>query len=76
MLEADLNVTINTDDPSISQIVLSNEYRLVCEEFGLPLATMRDLTIAAAKAAFLAEEEKDELLLTLESEFQERLPGI
>ena len=35
MLKAGLNVTINTDDPSISRITLSQEYHIVCEELGL-----------------------------------------
>jgi adenosine deaminase len=37
-LEAALFVTINTDDPSISQITLSDEYRLAVENLGLSQA--------------------------------------
>jgi adenosine deaminase len=74
MHAAGLNVTLNTDDPSISQIVLSTEYRLANEELGVPLATLRERTLAAAKAAFLSKQEQDELLLILETEFQERIP--
>src|SRR5215510_2663171 len=32
LMEAGLNVTINTDDPSISRITLSHEYYAVCED--------------------------------------------
>jgi adenosine deaminase len=35
MLAAGLNVTIGTDDPSVSRITLSGEYQVVCEELGL-----------------------------------------
>src|SRR5262249_16830554 len=34
MLERGLNVTINTDDPSISRITLSHEYHIVCDDLG------------------------------------------
>jgi len=35
LVEAGLNVTINTDDPSISRITLSHEYYTACEELHL-----------------------------------------
>ena len=31
MMAAGLNVTLNTDDPSVSRITLSHEYQHVCE---------------------------------------------
>ncbi len=36
MLDAGVNVTINTDDPSISRITLSHEYYTACEELQMP----------------------------------------
>ncbi len=36
MLDAGLNVTINTDDPSISRITLSHEYYTACEDLHMP----------------------------------------
>lgn len=69
MLSLGLNITVNTDDPSISQITLSNEYRLVCEELGLPLPMLRERVLAAARAAFLPEDEKDELARGIAKEF-------
>jgi adenosine deaminase len=62
MLSAGLNVTINTDDPSISQITLSEEYRLACENLGLPLETLQERILAAAQASFLPPKERDELV--------------
>ena len=53
MLAEGLNVTINTDDPSISQISLSDEYRLAVEEMNIPLETLQERTLAATQAAFL-----------------------
>jgi adenosine deaminase len=76
MLSAGLNATLNTDDPSISQIVLSNEYRLANENLGVPLAVMCDRTLAAAKAAFLPQVESDALVELLTSEYQKIIPGL
>lgn len=71
MLEAGLNVTINTDDPSISQITLSDEYFLACEKFNLTLAGLRGRVLAAAQAAFLPEAERMSLIASLERELSQ-----
>jgi adenosine deaminase len=73
MHAAGLRVTINTDDPSISQITLSDEYFLVCEHLGLPLSNLRAYTLESAKASFLPEVERENLVRVLEQEFLE--PG-
>jgi adenosine deaminase len=69
MIAAGLNVTINTDDPSISQITLSDEYRVACEQIGLSLETLRQRSLAAAQAAFLPAAERITLAASLEGEF-------
>lgn len=69
MLAAGLNVTLNTDDPGISQITLSDEYCLASENFGIPLATLRERALAAAQAAFLPEDERQGLAESLAREF-------
>lgn len=69
MLEMGLNVTINTDDPSISQITLSDEYRYACEVLNISWPALRDRILAAAMAAFLPENEKKALLEALNVEF-------
>lgn len=68
MLQAGLNATINTDDPSVSRITLSDEYRLACEDPGLPRQVLKQRILAAAKAAFLSEAERLELVTELEKE--------
>jgi adenosine deaminase len=68
MRAAGLPVTINTDDPSISQITLSDEYYLVCEHLGLSLSDLRGHLLASARAAFLSESERENLVRTLEKE--------
>ncbi|MCJ7716764.1 MAG: adenosine deaminase [Anaerolineales bacterium] len=53
MLKEGLNITINTDDPSISRIDLSNEYQTVSEVFGMPIGILEERVLAAARASFL-----------------------
>lgn len=73
MIMNGLNVTINTDDPSISCISLSNEYQVVTEQLGIPLSVLRERVLAAAKAAFLPELEKRQLLRKISNEFSEKM---
>lgn len=62
MFEKGLNVTVNTDDPSVSRITLSNEYHLACHELGLPFDTLRDSILTAAGSTFLPAVEKKKLV--------------
>jgi adenosine deaminase len=68
MLQAGLNATINTDDPGVSHITLSDEYRLACEDLGLSHDVLKQRVLAAAKNAFLSEAERLELVTELEQE--------
>ena len=66
MLQAGLDVTLNTDDPSVSRIDLSHEFKLVREDLGVPLDILNGRVLAAAKASFLPDDERDELVKQLE----------
>ncbi|MFH2102346.1 MAG: adenosine deaminase [Chloroflexota bacterium] len=68
MLEHGLNVTLATDDPSISQITLSDEYRLACEQLGMTRPVLKERILAAAQAAFLPDTECSQLVHQLETE--------
>ena len=61
MLQADLNVTLNTDDPSVSRIDLTHEYKLVHEDLGLPMNVLKRSVLSAAKASFLPDDERKAL---------------
>lgn len=78
MLEAGLNVTLNTDDPSISRITLSDEYCTASEELGMSLRQLKDRVLAAARAAFLPEMECLALVRSLEAELKaiNELPSV
>ena len=70
MLDAGLNVTINTDDPSISRITLSHEYYTICEDLHMPQSTLRQRIFAAAQACFLPEDDKEKLVKQLKKELK------
>jgi adenosine deaminase len=70
MLEAGINLTINTDDPSISRITLSHEYHTACEELNMPQSTLRQRILAAAQAGFLAEDEKERFVMQLKKDLK------
>jgi adenosine deaminase len=70
MLEAGVNVTINTDDPSISRITLSHEYYTACEDLRMPKDTLCERIVAAAQAGFLAQKEKEKLVTQLKKELK------
>lgn len=68
MLDAGLNVTLNTDDPSISQITLSDEYKVATEELGLDFALLKKRILGAAQASFLPEAERVKLVEQLKKQ--------
>ena len=69
MLEAGLNVTLNTDDPSICQVTLSHEHWLACEELSAGLPTLKQCLLRAVHASFLPPAERDALSQELAAEF-------
>jgi len=73
MLEEGLNVTINTDDPSISRITLGHEYQTVTETFGLPIWLLRERVLAAVRASFLSPPERQRLGLEISTTFSKRM---
>ena len=70
MAAAGLNVTINTDDPSVSRITLSHEYQHVCEDLKLPFDTLKQSVMKAAQASFLKDGEKAKLVKSLKKEMK------
>jgi len=70
MLEAGLKVTINTDDPGISNITLSNEYEIACTKVGLSHQELLQTIFTAVEASFQSPEEKKILLERLKKEIQ------
>jgi adenosine deaminase len=69
MIQAGLQVTLNTDDPGISSITLSHEYRLAIEKLGLSHVTLIALIMTAARGTFLENRKKKALEASLEESF-------
>jgi len=70
MLDLGLCATLNTDDPSISQISLGYEYKLACEDLGIPLSKLIERNLASAKAAFLPKDERQDLVKLMETDLR------
>lgn len=70
MIESGLNVTINTDDPSISRITLAHEYQDVCEKLSLSMDALKRSVLLAAESAFLGGADKQALTASLKTELK------
>ncbi len=68
MLNAGLTVVLGTDNPSISQITLSDEYQRACEALGMEHKTLKERILAAAQASFLPEADRVKLMEQLRKE--------
>jgi adenosine deaminase len=53
-----LKVTINTDDPSVSDTTLTDEYRMAVMGTGLQISDLKVMIMTAVQASFLPPEEK------------------
>ena len=68
MLDEGLNITLCTDDPSISQITMTDEYHRVCEDMDLSQTRLKECILAAMQAAFLPDHERQRLVEELKIE--------
>lgn len=73
MVQAGLNVTVNTDDPSISRIDLSHEYKVSHEDLGISMDALKESNLQAARAAFLPDDEREQLIGQLKKEMKFKL---
>lgn len=71
LLDLGVLVTLNTDDPGVSDLTLTDEFRVAVENFGFTYEVLRRLVLNAARAAFLSEEERLKLVMVFERMFTE-----
>ena len=64
-----VNVTLNTDDPSISDITLTDEFMVAVMGLGVDLRDLRQYLSSALNAAFLPPSTKQELTTRLLANF-------
>ena len=65
MIQSGLRVTLNSDDPSIAGIRLTDEYCAAIEHFGLSIISLQGLILTAAQSAFLPAKAKAALQSSL-----------
>lgn len=61
-----VRVTLNTDDPAISNITLTEEFELAARAYKLTQPQIRELLVNAARAAFADRSTRDELAAQIE----------
>jgi adenosine deaminase len=69
LLDAGLNITLNSDDPPMFNTTLTEEWQRCAEVFGFDAGLIERLTFNAARAALLPEADKARLLDRLAAGF-------
>ncbi len=72
LLNFGLQVTINTDDPTVSNITLTDEYEIATTLLNQSYTDLRQMILNAAEAAFLPEESRKRLV----TYFEDQLPRL
>jgi adenosine deaminase len=67
MMGLGLLATLNTDDPCVSNITLTDEYHIAVKTLGLNYADLRRMILNAAGAAFLSADGRQRLKAHFES---------
>jgi aminodeoxyfutalosine deaminase len=72
LMDADVIVTVNSDDPPMFSTTLTNEFKVCAETFSWDAGTIEMLTLNAVHATLLPAAEKAELAECFEGEFSRR----
>lgn len=56
-----LQVTINTDDPSVSNTTLTDEYLVAVRDIGVTMPEIKEMILVGVRAAFLPRSEREQL---------------
>jgi len=70
MMENGLKITLNSDDPKISKICLSDEYQNLISRFGFTLSNIHSLHENAIRGSFLSQIERKELFSSFSIVYQ------
>jgi adenosine deaminase len=68
LYDAGVQVTVNSDDPPMFDTTLTREYLVLAEIFGFTVDELADLSLRAARAAFLPPDERAALVARFEDE--------
>ncbi|MBE2220170.1 MAG: adenosine deaminase [Anaerolineae bacterium] len=72
MLNLKLLATLNTDDPSVSNLTLTDEYVVAVEALGFGYPELRQLILNAAAVSFLPKDERNLLVASFSQQLPER----
>jgi adenosine deaminase len=64
-----VRVTLNTDDPSVSDTTLTDEYLVALLAMGIRMNQLRTMTLNALQAAFLSDHDREALIGRVMEEF-------
>lgn len=65
-------VTLNTDDPSVSDTTLTDEYLVALIAMGIKMNHLRRMNVYALRAAFLPDDQRHALEMKVMEEFDEK----
>jgi len=65
-----LMVTVNSDDPSMFDTSITNEYLVLIQKFGFSLEEIRKVNFNSIEASFMTDEEKDVMRGTFNKEWE------
>lgn len=68
--DAGINVTVNTDNTTVSNTDLTREYEILQKQYGFTDDELKQLVFNAANAAFLEQPEKNRLFEEIYEEFE------
>ena len=64
-----LLVTVNSDDPTMFDTTITNEYSILCDAFHFTWGELRRIALNAVEASFMEETEKADLVHEFEKQF-------
>ncbi|XP_041479353.1 adenosine deaminase-like isoform X2 [Lytechinus variegatus] len=72
-LNEGMNISINTDDPTLFGATLTREFSIARNHFGMDDRALALMTLNAAQASFLPDDQKAEMIKSLKVKFKEIL---
>ena len=66
LIDSGVNVIISTDNRTLSNTTLTDEYNILNKIFGLTIKDFHDMNVSAIMHSFLSDKEKTELLKELD----------
>jgi adenosine deaminase len=66
LFDLGIHVTLNTDDPTVSDLTLTDEFEVAFNELGVTYYYLRQFVLNAAKTTFLTEDGRKRLVAHFE----------